>query len=291
MKPLKQTLNYTALLLTATLLAGCPLWELKKMPPEQAAKVGAQPPVYDAPDIIGTLGGRKVRMNAYQVQNVSYTDTPGAFAKEWATYEAPERTYGSQLVDFGIDMHYLEGRPRDLRTDNNFYEEHARKASPWVRVSIEANNDIMSRPGFWTSILEKDLKVKPDLPGLTYIKIPEIQYGLQRYIVPDKNPETGEPWRFGYLGKGDDLFVAFDKDGNVRSYIKCSHKLDVPNPPCRHEFRIIKDGLKVTLTMGYSRHLLHDWRKMEAIATDIVFGFVKNAETDPVNSTQPNRSN
>lgn len=290
MKPLKQTLNYTALLLTATLLAGCPLWELKKMPPEQAAKVGAQPPVYDAPDIIGTLGGRKVRMNAYQVQDISYTDTPGAFAKEWATYEAPERTYDSQLVAFGFYMHYLEGRPRDLRTDNNFSEEDARKASPWVLVGVQSNNDIMSRPGFWTSILEKDLKAKPALPSEAYVKIPEIQYGLQRYVVPDKNPETGEPLDFGYLSRGNDLFVAFDEDGNVRSYIKCSHKLDVPNPPCRHEFRIMKDGLKVTLTMGHSRHLLHDWRKIEAAATDIVFGFVKNAETDPVNSIQPNRS-
>lgn len=291
MKPFKQTLNRAALLFAAALLSGCPLWELEKMPPEQAAKVGAQPPVYDAPDIIGTLGGRKVRMVDYQVQDISYTDTPGAFSKDWATYEAPERTYDSQLKSFGFYMHYLESRPRDLRTDNNFYEELKQPASPWVLVGVRANNDIMSRPRFWTSFLEDDLKVKPDLPGLTYIKIPEVQYGLQRYVVPDKNPETGEPWQFGHLGRGDDLFVAFDEDGNVRSYIKCFYKWDVPKPPCSHKFRIMKDGLKITVSMLYSRRVLQDWPKIEEEASKIIFSFVRNAEADPVNSTNLNRSN
>lgn len=226
----------------------------------------------------------------YQVHAVSYVDTPGFFSEKWKDYEAPPRTYDSQLVDFGFDMDYKKGVIRDIRFDNHYDEEAKQPATSWVSVGVQSNNDIMSRPEHLNVSLEEDLKFKPDFLAGNYVKIPEIQYGLQQYVVPDKNPETGEPLDFGYLPKGDDLFVAFDEDGNVRSYIKCSYKWDVPRPPCRHRSRIIQDGLAVTLSIGYSRRVLQDWQKIEAEAEKIVWSFVKNAEDD-LKKQQPNQPN
>lgn len=50
------------------------------------------------------------------------------------------------------------------------------------------------------------------------------------------------------------------------------------------------NGIKVTLDMLYSRHLLHDWQKIEDEAAKIIYGFVRNAENDQAELTNQNRS-
>lgn len=263
------------LLLSAAAATACSPQPRNAIPIE---KIGALPPVYDAPDTIGTLGGRKVRMSAYQIQDVSFVGAPPAFSPEMATYKRPPRSYDNQLTGFGFYMNYKKGVPRDLRNDGKFYDEIKVSGTPWVLVGVDSNNEYMNTPEFMNKILERDLEVKPKLPDYNFIKTSEVEYGLQKYIVPGNNPKTGKPWWLENSDSGD-LFVAFDKNGNVRSYIKCSNKLDVPNPPCSHDFRIM-DGINITLKMGYSRHLLQDWEKIEAAARNIVFGFVKNAEVE-----------
>lgn len=264
------------LLLSAAAATACSPQPRNAIPIE---KIGALPPVYDAPDIIGTLGGRKVRMVDYTVQDVMYTDTPLPFdADAWENYKAPKRTYDSQLTSMGFYMNYQKGKLRDLRNDGNFYDEIKVSGTPWVLVGIKNNNEYMNTPEFMNKILERDLEVKPKLPDYNFIKTSEVEYGLQKYIVPGNNPKTGKPWWLENSDSGD-LFVAFDKNGNVRSYIKCSNKTTVPNPPCTHRFKMT-GGINITLRMGYSRHLLQDWEKIEAAARNIVFGFVKNAEVE-----------
>ena len=54
--------------------------KINPLPPNYKVR-GALPPVYDAPDIIGTLGGARVHMVDYTVQYVMYSDTPSPFAK------------------------------------------------------------------------------------------------------------------------------------------------------------------------------------------------------------------
>ncbi|VEF00043.1 hypothetical protein [Neisseria canis] len=67
-----KTFCRAVLLLSAAAATACSPQPRNAIPIE---KIGALPPVYDAPDIIGTLGGRKVRMVDYTVQDVMYTDT------------------------------------------------------------------------------------------------------------------------------------------------------------------------------------------------------------------------
>ncbi|MDO4640655.1 MAG: hypothetical protein Q4A84_02985 [Neisseria sp.] len=232
-----------------------------------------------SPDIIGTLGGRKVRMSFYKVQDVSYIDTPTMFAEEWKTYKAPPRTYASELDGFGFELNYEKGITRDIRDDKDFYAEQKISGKPWVLVGVERNNDYVQHNNFLDDTLADDLKAKPTLPDYVYVRIPETQYGLERYVVPGKNPKTGQPWR---LENSDskDLFIGRDKAGHVRSYIKCSNKLDVPNPPCSHRF-VVKDKIQVTFDMLYNRHRLYDWQRIEQEALKMVMGFVKAAEQDP----------
>ena len=261
--------------------------KINPLPPNYKVR-GALPPVYDAPDIIGTLGGARVHMVDYTVQDVMYADTPSPFAKEWGDYQAPPRTYDSKITSMGFYMNHNTGKIRDTRNDGDFYEEENQPASPWVLVGIESNNEIMNRPDFLDTFLNRDLEEKPELPSYHYVKISETLYGLQRYIVPGTDPKTGKPYRFENF-ESDDLFIARDKSGHVRSYIKCSNK-DVPNPPCRHRFKLM-NGIQVTIDLLYSRQRLYDWQKLEKQSADIILGFTRTAENDPVNiQSSSNRS-
>ena len=277
-----------AFLLTIVLTACTPEQRKAWFEPAPKNTPKVQEAVFDNPDIIGTLGGRRVRMSFYQTQDVSFVGTPGPFSDDWATYKRPPRSYDNQIFDFSFYLNYKKGILRDIRNDDNFYKEAAKSGTPWILVGVASNNAIMNRPEHLDSFLQDDLEVKKELPSYTYVKIPEIQYGLERYIVPGNDPKTGKPYRFEN-SESDDLFIARDKNGHVRSYIKCFNKSDVPNPPCSHRFRVM-DGIKVTLDMLYSRHLLHDWQKIEDEAAKIIYGFVRNAENDQAESTNQNRS-
>ena len=119
-----------------------------------------------------------------------------------------------------------------------------------------------------------------DLPDTSGLKVDDAKDELRKV--------TGKPYRFENF-ESDDLFIARDKSGHVRSYIKCSNK-DVPNPPCRHRFKLM-NGIQVTIDLLYSRQRLYDWQKLEKQSADIILGFTHTAENDPVNiQSSSNRS-
>ena len=64
------------------------------------------------------------------------------------------------------------------------------------------------------------------------------------------------------------------------SYIACATNTDVPNPPCSHKFLFRKSGLDINFSLGYSRHRLYDWRKIEEQAGKAVLAFAEAADKD-----------
>ena len=237
---------------------------------------------------IGTLGGRKVRMSSYQVQDVSYTDTPTAFSKDWETYKAPPRTYDSVLAGFDFYLNYETGVIRDIRHDDGFYDELKASDTPWVFVGVGNNLDSLDKsPTRWDDFVAMKLR-ESDQPHDQYVRVPEKEYGLEKYIVKGSDPETSIPYRerVGKYGLGkEDIFVAWDKDGHINTYISCGNypyslKIDyVVIPQCSHKFVIHKD-IDVTLSIGYDRKRIRDWRKIENEAMKAVWSFVAAADAD-----------
>ena len=230
---------------------------------------------------IGTLGGRKVRMSSYQVQDVSYTDTPTAFSKDWETYKAPPRTYDSVLFDFDFYLNYETGVIRDIRHDDGFYDELKVSGTPWIFVGVGNNlHPLDKTPDQFDRLLATRLRTT-NPPYRRYVRLPdEDLYGVEQYRVLGINPETGLLYRNEPGNNEDDIFINRSKDGHVLSYIACATNTDVPNPPCSHKFLFRKSGLDINFSLGYSRHRLYDWRKIEGQAGKAVLAFAEAADKD-----------
>ena len=230
---------------------------------------------------IGTLGGRKVRMSSYQVQDVSYTDTT-AFSKDWETYKAPPRTYDSVLTGFDFYLNYETGVIRDIRHDDGFYDELKASGRPWVLVGVGNNLNPMDAPlpDKFDRLLATRLETT-NPPYRRYVRLPDGDlYGLEQYRVLGINPETGIPYRNEPGNNEDDIFISRGKDGRVLNYIACATNTDVPNPPCSHDVMFREKGLDIALGMLYSRHRLYDWRKIEEQAGKAVLAFAEAADKD-----------
>lgn len=275
-----------AFLLTVTLAACTPEQRKAWFEPAPKNTQKVQEEIFDAPDIVGNLGGKPIRASAYVIDGINYEDTPTAFAKEWKTYNPPPRTYQSKLKDIWVYFNVDTGQVRDWRSMevSKFGEERNMSGTPWVSASMQTNNAHMNTPEFLDNFLKQALKVKPIRPEDTYVKTSKNQYDLSVYEPLNRQGQERTDGAFFT----DDLFIAWDKDGHVRSYIKCFNR-EVPNPPCSHMFQI-KDKIKITVDLYYNRHRLHEWQKMEKQVENIIFDFVKNAELEPNNLSRQNRS-
>ena len=56
--------------------------------------------------------------------------------------------------------------------------------------------------------------------------------------------------------------------------------IKLPNPPCSHTFAFRAKGIDVTFRLGYSRHRLYDWHKIEEQAIKTILAFAEAADKD-----------
>lgn len=238
---------------------------------------------FNQPDIVGTLGDAKVRMNYYVIQDLMYTDTPTPFSRDWKGYKAPERTYDSVIHSFGFYLNYEQSKLRDIRNDGGlaFYDEMKISGTPWILVGIHNNIVPLAKDDdvFDSLINDRYFNTWSQHYPIVHLRQPENQYGLEHYVLPLKNPKTGVAYDFGYsIHQEDDLFILRDKNGRVQTYMSCFLGTDVPNPPCSHNFFIREKGLDVEISLSYSRHRLYDWRRIEQEVRKVMFDFVANAK-------------
>ncbi|MDO4230472.1 MAG: hypothetical protein Q4C98_11710, partial [Capnocytophaga sp.] len=165
-----------------------------------------------------------------------------------------------------------------------FYDEMKISGTPWILVGIDNNftsqqrsKDILSR--FVKDRYLTEVTYRP----ANYQKQADSKYGLEHYIVPLKDPKTDVPYDFGHLDDHlHDLFILRDKVGDIQTYMVCYIPTDVPNPPCRHKFFIRENGLDIVVSLNYSRHRLYDWHKIEQEVRKVMFDFVQNAQSNPI---------
>ncbi len=262
----------------ALLLCGCKPPE-KQRPATQAAQgnqikmYGDDPSDYNAPDVVGNMGGRPIRVPSYVAIFPSWEDTPTAFAPEWETYKAPPRNYQSKMKDFSFELNFETGEIRDDRFTDSLALDKQRKQSghPWVSVGITNGVDasLKERKDFLDGYLQDDLEGK-SIPANIYHKTDQTLYGLEVYAAP----KIKDRWTNSYP---DDVFAARYPDGHVRTYIKCSTN-KVPTPPCSHEF-VLRDGIVVLMDLSYDRHRLADWQKIETAAKRAFLSFIVDPAT------------
>ncbi len=262
----------------AAVLAACS--PQQKQPSAQRNVVIKEVGRIEPPDVVGNLGGKPVRISSDVVEFVSYEDTPTAFSREWETYKSPPRNYESKLSGFGMDLNMETGELFNAHTMSwrKFYDEKGIPNSPWIRVSIR-NADLFD-DGLDTYLdkkLEENIRFKPkEAAYRAYVKTEsKNSYGLEYYIVPGNDDRTGKSYREDVK----DLFIGRDKNGRVRTYIKCSNR-NVSNPPCEHVF--LAPDMRVEFSLLYSSHRLKDWQKLEKMAKSVVYGFVVDPAKSPL---------
>ncbi len=275
---MKKHFHHSLLCLAAAalLLCGCKPPE-KQHPATQAAQgnqikmYGDDPSDYNAPDVVGNMGGRPIRVPSYVAIFPSWEDTPTAFAPEWETYKAPPRNYQSKMKRFSFELNFETGEIRDDRFTDSLALDKQRKQSghPWVSVGVTNGVDFLHRKDLFDRYLQNDLDVKPIRPEDTYHKTDRTLYGLEVYAAPKIKTVVG--------GYPDDVFVARHPDGHVRTYIKCSTN-QVPTPPCKHHFAAT-DNMMIEFSLLYDRHRLADWQKIEAAAKRAFLSFIVDPAT------------
>lgn len=253
-----------AICLLPLILAACP----------QPQAVGKQAQVrkkevypYPHNSTVGSLGGIPIRFSSYITHGpVEYEDTPTAFSREWKTYKAPPRTLQSAIAAFGFDLNLETGKIFDLRKDSisSFYEEKGKPNTPWASVSFYGSKEPYLPEAFNRRLKER-LEEK-DLLSYAYRDTGTVEYGLEKY----------KPLAVRSSGSSDDLYIARDHQGNVRSYIECSNN-KVPNPPCQHEF-FQAGNPYIRFSLLYPRPRLQNWQKAEEQIKAILEEFADNAK-------------
>lgn len=226
---------------------------------------------YGNPYIIGDLGGVPVNLPSSIVRLVEYDDSPGWDMDKVRTYDPPVRNYQSKIAAFGFTF-----RNRDallLDRDNpevyqSYESSRSNRDNDWISVSISSGSNYGGVENLYGKLLQDNLSEED--PAYNYIATNEVFHGLEVYRNPHINPENNIPWRETSLA--DDIYIARDAAGNVRTYIYCATVDDVPTPPCAHSFEF-PPPMKLRLRMGYNRRILEQWQSIEDNAVKLIYSF------------------
>ncbi len=169
------------------LIGGVGYWIWRYQIAQQAAMYGFQPPEmamarYTPKDVIGDLGGLKVRIPRHYAEYVEYDGDPGWGKKREGPI--PERTFDSRLSSFGIsvrfpDMKGLENA--ELREELRRYRLNPN--SPWISIGINAGEIYPSMGANARNGLAKRLWEPSPYWWRNYERLPEDIYGLEAYVL------------------------------------------------------------------------------------------------------------
>ena len=105
---------------------------------------GFQPPEmamarYTPKDVIGDLGGLKVRIPRHYAEYVEYDDDPGWGEKRKGP--VPERTFDSKLRSFGIEARFpdMVGL-KNSQLQQEYRSYNLNPDNPWIRISINSGD-------------------------------------------------------------------------------------------------------------------------------------------------------
>ena len=269
------------------LIGGAGYWAWQQSIARQAM-YGFQPPEmaaaqYTPKDVIGDLGGLKVRIPRHYAEYVEYDDDPSWGEKRKGP--VPERTFDSKLRSFGVearfpDMVGLEN-PELLQ---EYLSYNLNPDNPWLSFTINAGKNYPSLGANARNGRAKKLWEKNDYWRYNFERLKEDVYGLEMYVVKGVNPQTGQLARESSDTK--DIYIQRDASGHVHTYIECGR----PSVPkgisrCRLEFGLEPEA-KVAVTVYFYPKLFPKWKEIQQSARDLLLSFeVKNNHSDTANAS------
>jgi hypothetical protein len=236
-------------------------------------------------DVVGDLGGMKVRIPRYYAELVEYVDDPGF--GEARKVPRPKRTLNSRLRSFGMDVHYPDMKGLvDAQARKEKRSQPLRERT-WLYVVVSAGKSY-----YGDGSLDRLSRVvlKPDeYPGdywwNNYVLLPDEKYGLEAYVVAGVDPKTGKPARES--SSTDDIYLQRQSSGKVETHIVCG-RTSVPQGVARCGMRFTLEpkahvGIKVSFPAG----LLPEWKKIKVSVRDLLQSFeIRNASANHVSKSE-----
>ena len=241
----------------------------------QQAMYGFQPPEmamarYTPKDVIGDLGGLKVKIPRHYAEYVVYDGDP-RFGKK-RKGPVPERTFDSKLRNFGIRARFPDMRG----LENAQLQEELRSYSlnpdnPWLNMTINSGENYPSMGANARNGLAKHLWEPSPYWWNNYERLPEDVYGLEAYVLSGVHPETGLPAREQH--NTEDVYIQRDPSGHVNTYIACS-KTTVPGGvgTCSLFFGLEPEA-KVDVTVMFRPSLLPHWKEIQESSRNLLLSF------------------
>ncbi len=236
-------------------------------PPEMAARQ------FTAKDVIGDLGGMRVRIPRHCAQYVEYDGDPG-FGKRRKSF--PKRQPTSKLQSFGIEARFPEMRCKD----NEEMQEDRRKnflnrANPWIVITVISGEIYPKLGAKATDNLSKAVTDTITRPTKFWFdnfeRLPTSPFGLEAYVVTGIDPRSGKPAKDSL--HTDDIFIHRSEVGTADVYIRCSKSKRYPGAgTCEMNFGM-EPKARVDLTVRFARSKLHDWRKIRQSSLDLLTSF------------------
>ena len=250
----------------------------------KARLFGFQPPEmamarYTPKDVIGDLGGLKVKIPRHYAEYVEYDGDP-----RWGEERkgpVPERTFDSRLRSFGIEARFPDMRGlenAELREEYRSY--NLNPDNPWVSFTINAGENYPGLGANARNGLAKQLWEKSDYWMYNFERLPEDKYGLEAYVVSGSDPRIGKPAR-----ESDDtydIYIQRDATGHVHTYIECGRtSVQGGISSCRISFGL-EPKAKVAVRVSFYPKLLPHWKDIQQKTRDLLLSFeVKETTNTP----------
>ncbi|MDB5772534.1 MAG: hypothetical protein JWM42_2908 [Burkholderia sp.] len=140
---------------------------------------------YPPKDVIGNLGGMKVRIPRHYAEYVEYDGDPGFGEKR--NDLVPERTYESKLRSFGMEVRFpdMTGvESTQLRDEYRRYQ--LKRENPWISIGVNAGEIYPSLGDKANNGLAKKLWEKSEFWFAKYERAPFMDTaGLEAYVVAE----------------------------------------------------------------------------------------------------------
>jgi len=244
--------------------------------------MGFQPPEmamarYTPKDVIGDLGGMKVRIPRHYAEYVEYDGDPGFGEKRKGP--RPERTFDSRLTSFGIEVRFPDMKGLENAQLREEKRRQPLREKTWIRIGINAG-EIYPGDGFLDRRTNSTLfnVYSPEMKGhwlFTYERMPDDEYDLEVWRLSGTDPRTSKPARESDSTR--DIYIHREPSGNVDVYIGCGRP-SVPSGigTCNLETSLAPKA-QVAVRVSFRRELLPEWKRIQQSARDLLLSF----EVDP----------
>ena len=236
---------------------------------------GVQPPEmalaqHTPRDVIGDLGGMKVRIPRYYAEYVEYDGDPGFGEKRKGLI--PARTFESKLRSFGMEVRFpdMKGlKTPELKEDYRAYQ--LKSENSWVSVSINSGEIYPKMGRNANEGLAKKLREKSEHWFANYERKPDFDIAeLEAYVVAGIDPHTGALARES--DSTDDVYI-YKESNHIDTYISCGKTSVLGGvASCSMHFGL-EPKAEVRLAIIFAPTLLPKWREIRTSVSDLIYSF------------------